>query len=181
MDAFRAFDVDGKGYISQLELTTGLLEMQIHYTQAEIETFVRFFDIENTKRIKFSDFGKAFLPNNRDYSLKILTRAAKNLKKDKKLSDLFDKKTLVQYMILWRIILRQMWEIESKKKQYCQANCYDAERIFFDIDSKRRGFIDLDSVRTTSTLLTFIHVVQRVCGAAPIAASSNANRPSLRP
>jgi Ca2+-binding EF-hand superfamily protein len=25
MDAFRAFDLDGKGYISQLELTTGLL------------------------------------------------------------------------------------------------------------------------------------------------------------
>lgn len=72
MDAFRAFDHDGKGYISQLELTTGLLHMQIHYTQAEIETFVKYFDIENTKRIKFSDFGKAFLPNNRDFSLKIL-------------------------------------------------------------------------------------------------------------
>lgn len=32
MDAFRAFDSDGKGYISQLEMTTGLLQMQIHYT-----------------------------------------------------------------------------------------------------------------------------------------------------
>jgi hypothetical protein len=46
--------------------------MQIHYTQAEVDTFVKYFDIEATKRIKFSDFGKAFLPNNRDYSLKIL-------------------------------------------------------------------------------------------------------------
>ena len=69
--------------------------MQIHYTHAEIETFVRYFDIENTKRIKFSDFGKAFLPNNRDYSLKILTRPVKNLKKDSKLGEVFSKQTLV--------------------------------------------------------------------------------------
>jgi Ca2+-binding EF-hand superfamily protein len=72
MDAFRALDTDGKGYITQLELATGLLELEIHYTQAEIDSFIRYFDIENTKRIKFSDFGKAFLPNNRDFSLKIL-------------------------------------------------------------------------------------------------------------
>jgi EF-hand domain len=32
MDAFRALDTDGKGYVTQLELQTGLLEMQIHYT-----------------------------------------------------------------------------------------------------------------------------------------------------
>lgn len=70
------------------------------------------------------------------------------MKHDKKLGDLFDKKTLVQYMILWRILLRQLWEIETKKKQYCQANCYDAERIFFDIDTKRLGFVDLESVST---------------------------------
>jgi EF-hand domain pair len=106
MDAFRAFDIDGKGFISQLELTTGLLQLEIHYTQAEIETFIRYFDIENTKRIKFSDFGKAFLPNNKDYSLKILTRPARNLKREKKINEMFPRQTLIQYMILWRIILR---------------------------------------------------------------------------
>ena len=108
---------------------------------------MKYFDIENTKRIKFSDFGKAFLPNNRDFSLKILTRPAKNLKRERPLNEVFNKQTLVQYMILWRIILRQIWEIENKKKQYCQANCYDAERAFFDIDTVRKGHVDLENVR----------------------------------
>ena len=72
-------------------MTTGLLQMEIHYTQAEIQAFIKYFDIENTKRIKFSDFGKAFLPNNRDFSLKILTRPAKNLKREKKLNEIFTK------------------------------------------------------------------------------------------
>lgn len=49
-------------------------------------------------------------------------------------------------MILWRIILRQIWEIENKKRQYCLANCYDAEKPFFDMDPSRKGFIDLESV-----------------------------------
>ena len=82
MDAFRALDTDGKGYVTQLELQTGLLEMQIHYTQAEVDAFVKYFDIENTKRIKFSDFGKAFLPYNRDFSLKILQRQPRTIKRE---------------------------------------------------------------------------------------------------
>ena len=49
-------------------------------------------------------------------------------------------------MVLWRIILRQYLEIETKKKKFCQNNCFDAEKIFFDIDVKRRGYIDKDSV-----------------------------------
>ena len=56
-------------------------------------------------------------------------------------------------MITWRILLRQIWEIENKKKQYCQANCYDAERAFFDIDTKRQGFIDLESVRINLNII----------------------------
>lgn len=49
-------------------------------------------------------------------------------------------------MLLWRIILRQMFEIEQKKKRYCQANFFNAERIFFEIDHIRKGFIDKTSV-----------------------------------
>ena len=135
--------------------------MQIHYTQAEVDAFVKYFDIESTKRIKFSDFGKAFLPNNRDYSLKILQRTPKNIKREKKLSEVFNKQTLVQYMIVWRILLRQIWEIEQKKKQYCSANNTDAERAFFQIDHRRLGYIDLNSVSISILILFSSESTQR--------------------
>lgn len=47
---------------------------------------------------------------------------------------IFMRSTLLQYIVVWRVILRQLLEIEGIKKRFANANCYDVERSFFDID-----------------------------------------------
>ena len=131
------------------------MNQKINYNLSEITSFFKYFDIENSKTIKFSDFGKAFLPGDKDLALKILSREPRNIKREKSsIDDIFQKQTIVQYMLLWRIILRQMFEIEEKKKRYCQSNFFNAERIFFEIDHLRKGYIDKSSVMFISFYFT---------------------------
>lgn len=49
MDAFRAFDLDGKGHISTLELTSGLMDMNIQPDQKGVQAFFKQFDDDNDK------------------------------------------------------------------------------------------------------------------------------------
>ena len=48
--------------------------MNIEHTQAELNTFCRYFSEEGSRLIKFSDFSKAFLPVDKDKCLTILKR-----------------------------------------------------------------------------------------------------------
>lgn len=69
LDAFKTFDVNSRGAISMIELTTGLFELKVSHTQSELQSFFKYFDVDNSKLIKFSDFSKAFLPTSREQSL----------------------------------------------------------------------------------------------------------------
>ena len=91
MDAFRQFDIDGKGYITSLELTMGLMNLKINYTQSEISAFFKYFDLEGTKKVRFSDFSKAFLPFNKDKAAHILKREPINIQRQKNLELIFQK------------------------------------------------------------------------------------------
>eukprot|EP00347_Sterkiella_histriomuscorum_P003285 403364871 len=146
LDAFRVFDIDGKGYISQIELISGLFDMRIEHTQAELNAFFRHYDTEGCRKLKFSDFSKAFLPFDKEQSLAVLKREPLNIKTIKKPETTFLKNTFLQYTVLWRVILRQIWEIQGLKNRYVNANCFDVEKSFFEIDKHRQGFIDKNRV-----------------------------------
>ncbi|CDW79671.1 ef hand family protein [Stylonychia lemnae] len=147
LDAFRAFDIDNKGYISQVELISGLLEMKIEHSQSELNTFFKYYDSEGQKKIRFADFSRAFLPSDKDKSLQILKRDPLNVKVIKRPTLMFLKNTFLQYIVVWRILLRQMWEIDNYKKRYAQANCFDVEKPFFDMDKNRLGKISKDNLK----------------------------------
>lgn len=75
MDAFRAFDLDSKGYITQMELTMGLISQKIDYNLSELQTFFKTYDFENSKKLKFSEFSKAFLPVcDKEFAVSIIKR-----------------------------------------------------------------------------------------------------------
>lgn len=62
MDAFRALDTHAKGLVSSVELMTGLMDVKIYSKPFEISVFFKNFDINNSKKLRFSDFSKALLP-----------------------------------------------------------------------------------------------------------------------
>jgi hypothetical protein len=62
IDAFRAFDVDGKGWLSSQELQEGLQLFDINCNQDDIYFFMKRYDKDEDNNLKYSEFCDAFLP-----------------------------------------------------------------------------------------------------------------------
>lgn len=133
---------------------TGLLDIDVSVDGESANVFFRAFDQDNDKKLKFSDFSKAFLPwNNKEEANQILKREPRNLKREKHIRQVFKTATIIKYGILFKTLMNLLREIEDKKKVFGQANCYDFERIFFDMDTYRKGFIEKENVRVFYVIL----------------------------
>ena len=62
MDGFQMIDLNGRGWITALELREALGEYKIYPHEEEILLFVRRFDGDNDGRLMYSDFCEAFCP-----------------------------------------------------------------------------------------------------------------------
>jgi hypothetical protein len=68
MDAFRMFDLEGKGWIGMAELREGFLDIGVHSTMDESTLFFKRYDKDNDGRIRYSDFCDALTPHDLSYA-----------------------------------------------------------------------------------------------------------------
>jgi hypothetical protein len=64
----------------------------------------------------------------------------------------FKNLTIVKYGLFWKTLLCLLNDIEEKKKQFGKANCYDFERIFFEMDKHRKGYFEKQEVTLSSMI-----------------------------
>lgn len=87
-DAFRIFDFDNRGYITRVDLKLGLNDLGLFPTQEDIELFFARYDTNQDSRIRFSEFCKAFEPQD-SYLASILNRRPSNGSGGMRRSDCF--------------------------------------------------------------------------------------------
>jgi len=68
LDAFRYFDVKGKGYINRIDLESGLKRFGIYATNNEMYLFMRKYDSDNDSLLKYTDFCEAITPKAVEYA-----------------------------------------------------------------------------------------------------------------
>ena len=61
-DAFRILDADAKGYITYTDLKEGLNAIGVFPSLEELELYIKRYDKNNDKRIRFSEFSDSFIP-----------------------------------------------------------------------------------------------------------------------
>jgi Ca2+-binding EF-hand superfamily protein len=61
-DAFRIFDIDAKGYINFIDLKEGLNAIGIFPATEELDLYIKRYDKNSDKRIRFSEFSDSFTP-----------------------------------------------------------------------------------------------------------------------
>jgi Ca2+-binding EF-hand superfamily protein len=62
IDAFRIFDLQGKGWISASEIKEGLEVFNVFANSEDIYFFLKRYDKDEDGRLKYSEFCDAFLP-----------------------------------------------------------------------------------------------------------------------
>ncbi len=61
-DAFRIFDIDSRGYISYSDIKASLNDIGVFPTVEDVELFIKRYDKNNDRVLRFSEFCDAFTP-----------------------------------------------------------------------------------------------------------------------
>lgn len=62
IDAFRIFDVEGKGWISVAEIKEGLSLFNLYASTEDIQLYMKRYDKDEDGRLRYSEFCDSFLP-----------------------------------------------------------------------------------------------------------------------
>jgi Ca2+-binding EF-hand superfamily protein len=76
-DAFRIFDMNSNGYVCSHELKMGLNDIGIFAAPEEIDLFIKRYDKNGDRRLRFSEFADAFTPQD-SYYAGLLNRRTSN-------------------------------------------------------------------------------------------------------
>jgi len=68
LDAFRFFDLRGKGFVSKYELEDGLKEFGVYPTSAELYLIMRKYDKDSDSLIKYTEFCDMITPAAQEYA-----------------------------------------------------------------------------------------------------------------
>ncbi len=92
-DAFRIFDLDGKGYLTHYDLRAGLNDIGVHSNNEELDLFFARYDKNQDKIIRFSEFCDAFTPLDSYYGSLLNRRSSNNRPSYYKKDDCFNPTT----------------------------------------------------------------------------------------
>jgi Ca2+-binding EF-hand superfamily protein len=68
LDAFRFFDIKGKGYVNKYEFEDGLKNYGVFSTQNELYLIFRKLDADNDGLLKYTEFADAITPKAAEYA-----------------------------------------------------------------------------------------------------------------
>lgn len=58
------------------------------------------------------------------------------------LRTVFKPRTFAQISLTWKTYFQELRQIENAKKVFMKNNCFDIERVYFQLDSMRKGYFD---------------------------------------
>lgn len=106
-DAFRIFDLNANGYISYSELKSGLNDIGIFPSVEELELFIKRYDKNNDRRLRFSEFADAFSPLDNYYASLLNKRTSNDVRgRLYQRDDVFSSETKIEFRNVWRTHLK---------------------------------------------------------------------------
>lgn len=111
-DAFRIFDYSNLGAISRIDLKLGLNDLGLFPSDLELELFIARYDTDGDGKLRFSEFCKAFEPQDA-YLAGVLNRRASNGPNHyPRRTDCFLESTKTEFRNMWRVHLNCEQEAE---------------------------------------------------------------------
>ena len=112
-DAFRIFELDGRGIVTEADLKYGLSQLDIYATTNDIKLLMRRADIRRTGSLSYGDFFDLVTPFEKDYRSMVENRMPSSFTPQYNKADVF----LLSTKIYLQNLLRLTISIENKLEQ----------------------------------------------------------------
>jgi Ca2+-binding EF-hand superfamily protein len=133
-DAFRIFELDGRGYLTDLDIKYGLNALDIFPTSEEITLFIKRFDLRNEGVLSYNNFYAIFSPLDREYSRMLELRLPSTYVSRYNRTDVFLPTTKLYLQNLFNAILRNEARIEAWRQKLNSIVRFNTRLFFEKID-----------------------------------------------
>jgi Ca2+-binding EF-hand superfamily protein len=139
-DAFRIFELDGRGYLSDLDLKFGLNSLDLFPTSEEISLLIKRFDPRNEGVLSFANFFDAVAPIDREYRRMLEVRLPSAYPTRNK-ADVFLPSTKLYFQNLLSLILKSEARVEGWRQRLNKMPRFSVRTTFDRIDRLEKNYI----------------------------------------
>ena len=146
-DAFRIFELEGRGYLTDLDLKYGFNALDLFPTSEEISLFIKRYDPRNEGIISFSNFFDVIAPVDREYRRMLEVRLPSNYVSRINKADVFLPSTKLYLQNLLSLILKSEGRIEGWRQRLTKMPRFNTRLIFEKVDRMNYGYFNEADVR----------------------------------
>ena len=143
-DAFRFFDSNNKGYLTQEDINNTLNILGIFPTIKRLKLLMKRFDLQKNGSINYADFFDMIVPFEKDYRQKVENRTSKGCCPcNNKKINIFNSTTIYYLQNLFNLIIDFEKEINDDRKLLIPVRLA-LNDIFELFDPNKKGYIEHD-------------------------------------
>lgn len=146
LDAFRFFDVNGKGYITKTELKNGFENFEIYPKSNEVYLIMRKFDRDNDGLLRFADFCEMITPKQTEYSQILNNRIPSYINKAL-LNETFTFETRHLLRKVLNYLINNEVFSEDLRQKLAKRPLFDSYDAFQALDKEGLGYFSLNEFR----------------------------------
>ena len=141
-DAFRIFELDGRGYITNIDLKYGLSLLGIYTTPNDIKLLMRRLDLQHKGHLTYSDFFDLVTPYEKDYRTMIEHRITNNsIIRCSRGDNVFGIRTTICLQNLLRLVINAENDLERRRIEMSNSVKGMVSDVFGKIDKNGRGSV----------------------------------------
>lgn len=139
-DAFRIFELDGRGYLDKDDLKYGLNSLNVYPSQHELNLLMKRFDLQKQGGINFSDFFDIIVPFEKEYRNRVEDRLPRSCCPCRS-KDVFSDTTINDLNHLFKLIIKFENEINEMRRTLGTLRI-KLKDIFGLVDHAKRGYFN---------------------------------------
>jgi Ca2+-binding EF-hand superfamily protein len=141
-DAFRIFELDGRGYLTDLDIKYGLNALDIFATTEEISLVIKRYDVRKEGVLTYANFFEMVSPVDREYRRMLENRTPNKFSSSYNKVDVFLTSTKLLLSNLFNILIKVETRLEGWRQRLNNLPRFNIRLIFDKIDRLGRNFIE---------------------------------------